>query len=849
MERAKCLGVRYLTILIVILPLKTIAGQGAQFGVPLRDAESRPESLEDHYKLVTGDFNQWLIDSLKGKTPKVARSQPSIPDPQQKLTKNQSVIKRVKRRWDSVRSWAESAWRGGDSDHADRSGSEFPKTSQELDAMLPKVNRPSGSTSEEVKREVEQFQKAPLFSSNKAEINIESLPVSKVGDGDRSGGSGVKVISRLAIEKEAKIKAEDLRVDIKVTQLPTTSSHQALPSPMARKVSVPMDLKGPRDLRRDEDGWKKEFAASLLKAEDLAKIQWPLSETVKDPEVFAYKPLSQSEREILEAAILSEKYKGCHVSVGLYLPAMEDKVTQRDALVEFGLCNFQLGLYTRAMDVLLPLISDSHPKPTERILGQILKDLPEEYEVDVFLRLRKLKNMSLIPKGLRDKAYYTMAKVAMLQGKPQLAKRYAGRVGGSVPLIDVKARLVLALAEASSKPKKALLELKNIEKLIRSKGIQDRDALSVMFINLARLHFKQDEFKQAFTYFQKVDKNHPLWIQAMTEMGWTQIALGDYPGAIGNMYSLHSPYFKTVFKPQTFAIRAVGYLGICQYGDAYRSITYLENTHRDWEKAIKAYQKNQTNPLSYYVTVLKYLKGKSDQSVDGLAPEVLREIGRQREFLNFQMAINRNVDEESAYEEVQAKIAKVISSLNWRIKKAEERLAVLQRNIEKAKDEKELQKSLNQWEAQSRAERKVVARNRLEKSLISKNAQAFAQEQKRSVARLEQETKKFKKLAGKALKGHLKKVEHEIQMVLENNEFLRYEIFAGAGENLRYQTAGGSAQNTKRIPSHIKPKNIVKWSFDGEYWEDEIGNYRSSLKSQCPQYNQAQLNGSARLAN
>jgi len=29
----------------------------------------------------------------------------------------------------------------------------------------------------------------------------------------------------------------------------------------------------------------------------------------------------------------------------------------------------------------------------------------------------------------------------------------------------------------------------------------------------------------------------------------------------------------------------------------------------------------------------------------------------------------------------------------------------------------------------------------------------------------------------------------------------------------------------------VKPQKILNWEFDGEYWEDEIGSYRSTLKT------------------
>ena len=53
----------------------------------------------------------------------------------------------------------------------------------------------------------------------------------------------------------------------------------------------------------------------------------------------------------------------------------------------------------------------------------------------------------------------------------------------------------------------------------------------------------------------------------MVESAWTQILGEDYEGAAGNMFSLHTDFFKNAFSPESYVVRTVGYLNLCQYGD------------------------------------------------------------------------------------------------------------------------------------------------------------------------------------------------------------------------------------------------------------------------------------------
>src|SRR6185312_6178043 len=107
--------------------------------------------------------------------------------------------------------------------------------------------------------------------------------------------------------------------------------------------------------------------------------------------------------------------------------------------------------------------------------------------------------------------------------------------------------------------------------------------------------------------------------------------------------------------------------------------------------------------------------------------------------------------------------------------------------------------------------------------------------QHRAQSKLDSETGSLSNHAGQLLLTHAKHMQKEMARVLDNNEFLRYEVFSGSGENIRYQVAGGQVDGSSgRIPANIKPTKMMNWSFDGEFWEDEIGSYRSSLQNNCP---------------
>lgn len=85
-------------------------------------------------------------------------------------------------------------------------------------------------------------------------------------------------------------------------------------------------------------------------------------------------------------------------------------------------------------------------------------------------------------------------------------------------------------------------------------------------------------------------------------------------------------------------------------------------------------------------------------------------------------------------------------------------------------------------------------------------------------------------------------MQKRLEKLMENNEFLTYEIFSGSGENIRFVSAGGATKGTESTTRKVASKNssggkVFLWDFDGEFWADEIGNYKSSLKDNCPNAN------------
>lgn len=562
------------------------------------------------------------------------------------------------------------------------------------------------------------------------------------------------------------------------------------------------------------------------------QIQYQLRET---PEIklLPYSPIPEETLKMVAALILFEKGNSCHIIMGLFNNLAEAPKTKMEATYHLGACADQLGMNQAAFDNLSKIVAAEDKEYGAQALTLLAKDLPLIYEKDFYQLIKGIKNFKgLLAEEAQNDVAYRSAKGAYRMGDFKASLSYADRVNSDSDLKD-HARFLSALNSFSLNDKAgAYKKLQDLWDSLQSRKVQDSNIRALVSVNLARMQFAQKKYSQALENYLSVPKDHALWVQALIEQGWAQLAIEDYGGAIGNMYSLHSPYFKAVYQPESFVVRSIGYLNICQYGDAYKTLSWLEKDYRDWNARLNQYLTTKAQPLAVYATVKNYIRGKSTDDVDGVPYQVWRELGRRKDYLNLQASLNDKQDEAKRYEGVNEKIKAEKVGIRKDAEASKRRFDEVKAQLAKFTDPKN--PTAEQLRSELLRNRDLTIAYRFKLAMLEQSRQGYLSFQKNSQAKLDAETATLSQRAGEVLLARAKSLQSDMGRILENNEFLRYEVFAGSGENIRYQVAGGDVGNISRVPAHIKPTKMMNWSFDGEYWADEIGSYRSSLQNVCP---------------
>jgi hypothetical protein len=209
---------------------------------------------------------------------------------------------------------------------------------------------------------------------------------------------------------------------------------------------------------------------------------------------------------------------------------------------------------------------------------QKLVDLSTGLEVSDVEVIEKLKNELNVE--LKSNPNYSLLKAKYFSEKGNLTEV-------DIALLDIadkdevyiEAQLIKALLlyrTAQVDEAKTLLDI-----LSADKRLSDKYMLGLAHITLARIQFQKGLYKEAWNTYLKVGKDHPLWLEAIQEQSLSQILAKDFEGAAGNLFSLHTDFFKNAYSPETYTLRSVSYLNLCQFGDGLQVMNQFKRKYEN----------------------------------------------------------------------------------------------------------------------------------------------------------------------------------------------------------------------------------------------------------------------------
>lgn len=538
--------------------------------------------------------------------------------------------------------------------------------------------------------------------------------------------------------------------------------------------------------------------------------------------------LSNDEISLIQALLILERQKKYTLAYAMLAELYshgEKKNREKHSDITYHLASAAklLKLNFESRRLLLEIAQRKEDLLAKAALIQLMKNA-ESGDLELVQKIDSLIDNLGIEEKNASQYQINRAKFYLAKGQLSQADHALGLVDEKSDLFNDARFLKSIFSYKSGQPKKALAELLPLYNDLE-KNSSESEIKSISALTLARIYFQIADYKSAFKYYLGVNKAHPEWPQAMIEQAWSQLLAEDAEGAAGNMFGLHSDFFKTAFVPESYAVRAAAYLHLCQFGQAAKTVKMMTGRYSPLKEKLVLYEKDITpkqNPNKAYDTVRTFFKEAKLKEIDGLPRSFVWSLARTPAFISEQQLINSLEDQKTRFGQISIDLIEqekqILADQNKLISDLNNLAEGKSKNISES-EKIEMQNELSNLKTQY-----SLSKNLRQSAKSLRTAGLFA---------IESEKTRRKNLAAVELNKKLQQMSASLSQSIDQIEVLQYEIYSGAGEHLRYQASGGKIDPKESKPLTIDEAKNQKWEFEGEIWEDELGHYRSSLKNVC----------------
>lgn len=160
------------------------------------------------------------------------------------------------------------------------------------------------------------------------------------------------------------------------------------------------------------------------------------------------------------------------------------------------------------------------------------------------------------------------------------------------------------------------------EKVIRGSAEDESgDYLrEVANLNVARVHYETRRYREALAFYNQISRDSDSWLQAIFESAWAFFMYQKHNNVLGQIHTLHSPFFDTRFYPESYVLQAITFLRLCRYDQVKLSLTKFKERYgpvfADVRDMLKKYEGDSKG---FFTLIYKYRSGELNTYKNGWA--------------------------------------------------------------------------------------------------------------------------------------------------------------------------------------------------------------------------------------
>lgn len=107
-----------------------------------------------------------------------------------------------------------------------------------------------------------------------------------------------------------------------------------------------------------------------------------------------------------------------------------------------------------------------------------------------------------------------------------------------------------------------------------------RELQEMSLMNIARVNYEIKRFTEAISYYGQIPRDSENWLDAIWESSWAFFFMEKFNNSLGNIHTIHSPFFENRFYPEAYILQAITFLRMCRYDQVKESMKRFKDRYQ-----------------------------------------------------------------------------------------------------------------------------------------------------------------------------------------------------------------------------------------------------------------------------
>ncbi len=107
-----------------------------------------------------------------------------------------------------------------------------------------------------------------------------------------------------------------------------------------------------------------------------------------------------------------------------------------------------------------------------------------------------------------------------------------------------------------------------------------RELQEQSLMNIARVNYEIKRFTEAISYYGQIPRDSENWLDAIWESSWAFFFMEKFNNTLGNIHTIHSPFFDNRFYPEAYILQAITFLRMCRYDQVKESMKRFKDRYQ-----------------------------------------------------------------------------------------------------------------------------------------------------------------------------------------------------------------------------------------------------------------------------